>query len=461
VKKPENNLKNFLEPESVAIVGVSRQTGPESYNILENLLGYDYRGKIYPVNPRASQILGVKTYASIGDIKGNIDQAIISLPRSLVPRAVKECADKDVRAIVIVSQGFADADDEGKSLQKEIDEIIQSRGVRILGPNSLGTSNSFINFSSSFVKLDLPRVPVTLICQTGSLFGSFDLRVGKFIDLGNTCDIDMIDCLDYCEQDQDTRVAALHIEGLRNGKGFIEAVSRLARKKPVIALKTGTSEQAALAVQSHSGSLAGRDEIWQAALKQSGVLRVSEIQELRDSTRAFSRLPLMKGNKVGIISISGGLGVIAFDTICRSGLELAAFSPSTLKRISGLLPAWQGVNNPIDLWPGFMVSKQPFARLLSESLDSVLADAGVDGVLFMWAVRSPPVSQDLEDVMSRLARVYPGKPIVCCFTGDCAQDAEKRLDGLEGTLAFSTPERAVKALGYLARYSAFQKDRQE
>jgi len=309
-------IKKFVEPKSVALFGVSRRTEEGTYNILKNLLSYDYQGRIYPVNPKATEILGVKTYPRIADINDKPDLAIINLPRPLVPGIVNECIERGVPSIIIVTQGFADADDEeGKQLQREIDELIKKSGVRILGPNSLGTANAFINFSSSFVKLTMSKTPIGIICQTGSFFTLPELKLlGKAIDLGNACDVDLGDALEYFEQDDETRVVALHIEGTEDGARFLKIAKRLSPKKPVVALKTGRSEYAAQAAQSHTGSLVGKDEVWEAAFKQSGIIRVSDIEEFGDIARAFSVLPPMNGRKIGIISESGGVGIISIDS---------------------------------------------------------------------------------------------------------------------------------------------------
>jgi acyl-CoA synthetase (NDP forming) len=290
-------MKNFVEPESVALIGVSRSAAPISglkLDILGHLLDYGYKGRIYPVNPHAGEILGIKAYHSIGEVAGAIDLAVINLPRSLVPGATRECVERGISAITIVTQGFADANDaEGQQLQTEIDEIIKGK-ARVLGPNTFGTANAFINFSSSFVKMTMKLVPIGLICQSGVfMLGYTDLAlVGKGIDLGNGCDVDFADALGYFEQDNDVRVVAPHIEGMRDTGRFLRVANRVAHKKPMVALKTGRSGLAAEAAQSHTGSLVGKDEVWEVALKQSGITRVTNIDELGDMVKVFCTLLL-------------------------------------------------------------------------------------------------------------------------------------------------------------------------
>ncbi len=452
-------MKKFVEPKSVALFGVSRRTGEGAYNILEHLLSYGYQGKIYPINPNATEILGVKAYSRVADINDEIDLAIINLPRSLVTRIIKECVGKGIQSIIIVTQGFADANDGGgRRLQKEINEFIEKSGVRILGPNSLGTANPFVNFSSSFIKVGMVKVPIGIVCQTGAFFGFVELRLlGKGIDLGNACDIDFADSLEYFEQDIETKVVVLHVEGLRDGNRFIEVASRVAQKKPVIALKTGRSEYAAQAVQSHTGSLAGADEVWEAVLKQSGIIRVGDVEELGDSATAFSLLPLMKGKKIGIVSASGGLGVMTVDACHRFGLDIAKLSPITVERISALAPSWQSVGNPVDLWPGFMVLKQSLTKILTEGIDAVLSDYEVDAVLLIWGVPTRQTCTHLCHILTKLTEAHQDKPLVCCLVGACAEEAKHMLEATGKIIVFYTPDRAIRALARLAQYSAFRR----
>ncbi len=453
-------MRKFVEPKSVAIFGVSRRTGETANNILENLQSYDYQGRIYPINPNATEILGVKTYPRVADITDDIELAIINLPRTLVPGIVKECVEHGIQSIIIETQGFADAiDEEGKQLQREIDELIKKSGVRILGPNSLGTANAFTNFSSAYSKLVMAKIPVGIICQSGVFFHSFSQvkLVGKGIDLGNACDIGFADGMEYFEQDDETKVVALHIEGTRDAKRFMKAASRLTQRKPVLALKTGRSEYATEAVQSHTGSLVGRDEVWEVALRQSGIIRVNDIDELGDVARAFSSLPLMKGRKIGIVSVSGGLGIIGIDACQQFNLALAKLSSITMKRISDLSPSWQGVGNPVDIWPAYMVLKQPLTKVLTGTLDAILSDHGVDAALLIWNVRPRQACTQICELLPKLAMAHPDKPLVCCLFGAYAEEAKNSLEASGRIMVTHTPDRAIRALSHMARYSAFRR----
>jgi len=452
-------LKQFMEPKSIAIIGASRRTGEEAFNILENLLSYGYKGRIYPVNPNASEILGVKTYPSVEELPEKVDLAVISLPRSLVPGIIKECVDKRISAITIVTQGFTDANDgEGKRLQKEIDNLIKGNETRILGPNTFGTANANINFSSSFIGAKMERIPVGLICQTGAFFEGFaNLRVlGKGIDLGNACDIDFADGLEYFEQDTETKVIALHIEGIKDGRRFLTVAKRAAKKKPIIALKVGRGGQAARAAQSHTGSLTGRDEIWDTALKGAGVIRASDIEDFCDMIRAFCVLPLMPVTKIGIVTYTGGYGIMGADACEKFGLELAELSPTTVDRLSALSPPWLAVGNPVDIWPGTMISKHSLSQMEEAAVKNLLCDEQVSAVLCIFNLFKSALYIELCQLVEAVTRDYPDKSLIFHLFGPLGDEAKNELEKTGKTLVFPSCDRAIRALAHLADYSQFR-----
>jgi len=444
-----------MEPQSVALIGTSRYTGEGAFNILENLLSYGYQGRIYPINPNAREILGLKTYPRITEVTEAVDLAIISTPRSLVPRLLKECTESNIQSVIIVAQGFADAnDDEGKQLQKEITDIAQSSQVRILGPNTFGAANAFINFSSSFVKIKMKKQPTGIICQTGVFFVGFPelALIGKGLDLGNACDISFADGLEYFENDPETKVVALHIEGIKDTKGLINQARRITQIKPVLALKAGKGEQAAKAAQSHTGSLTGKNEVWEAALKQSGVIQVSDLEELIDLVRVFSLLPLMEKPKVGVATISGGLGIMAIDGCQHSALEIATLSPQTKRLLDAISPPWLKVDNPVDIWPAMMTSPS-VTKPLTDSLEILLSDSELGAVLFIGAIFDKNFGSEFCQLLTELATAHQDKPLACCLYGPYADEVIKELQNAGNVAGFPTPERAIRALAQLSEYS--------
>src|SRR4030043_94510 len=448
-------MKQFMEPQSVARIGVPRYTGEGTFNVLENLLGYGYQGRIYPINPSVSEILGMKTYSSISEVTDNIDLAVIATPRTLVPQIITECADSNIKAIEIVAQGFLDSrDEEGKQLQREIDSIVRSRQVRILGPNTFGTANAFINFSSTFIKIKMRRHPIGVICQTGAfLMGFSELAfVGKGLDLANACDVSFSEGLKYFENDPETKVIALHIEGVHDTKAFVSMSGDIARKKPILALKTGQNEQAAKAVQSHTGSLTGRKEVWQAALKQSGIIQVSDLEELIDLTRTFSVLPLMKKSKIGVATISGALGVMTIDASQNFDIWIDTLSPKTQKLLDMMAPSWLKVSNPLDIWP-IMIESQPITKLLIDGLENLLADHELGAVFFIGAAFDERWATDLCKLLTELAAAHQDKPLMCSIYGPSAGQAINEMQEEGKVVGFPTPERAIRALARLNEYS--------
>ena len=452
-------MKQFMEPQSVALIGVSRYTGEGTFNILENLLSYGYQGKIYPVNPNASEILGIRTYSSITEVTDNVDLAIITTPRSLVPRLVRECSQSNIQAIEIVAQGFTDAnDDEGKQLQKEINDIARTSHIRIVGPNTFGTANAFINFSSSFLKIRMKKEPIGVICQTGVFFVGFPevALIGKGIDLGNACDISFAEGLEYFENDPQTNVVVLHIEGMQDTKRFIDIARRTARTKPVVALKTGRSQQAAKAAQSHTGSLIGRNEVWQAALKQSGVIQASDLDEFIDLARTFSVLPLMEKPRIGVVTISGGLGIVTIDGSQQSGLEIGQLSANTKKLLDAMSPSWLNIGNPVDIWPAMMTSPSVMKPLI-DGLEALLSDEQLGAVLFIGGAFDEKWATRLCQLLTELAVDHQDKPVACCIYGPYGDEAIRQLQDAGKAVGFPTPERAIRALARLKEYSQLRR----
>lgn len=446
-------MKLFIEPRSVALIGVPRGTGLVSWNIMENLLNAGYQGNLYPVNPKAGEILGRKCYPSVRDIPEAADLAVVSTPRSQVTKVVRECTEKGIKAIIVVTQGFADADEEGKALQAQLVRIARRGGSRLMGPNTFGTCNAFCRFTSAFAPVDLQPVPIGMICQTGLFMAGIPKfpMLGKGIDLGNACDIGFADALEYFEDDPQVEIILLHMEGATEGARFIEVAGRVARKKPILVLKTGRGEEAARAMQSHSGSLAGRDEVYDAVFRQCGLIRVSDIDEFHDFTRAYLRLPPMKGDGVGIITIAGAGGVMAIDACERYGLRLARPSAATLEKIASLAPPWQRLENPADIWPSFMIARHRIDDVVYTIADAFLSDAAVDGII---VVSHAALLLGAPDVFQRSKRF--DKPVVCWLYGSGTEQWIGAFEEKEETVVFPNLERAARALARVKQYHDYR-----
>ena len=272
--------------------------------------------------------------------------------------------------------------------------------------------------------------------------------------MGNACDIDVSDALEYYETDPHINVIVLYVEGIDKGRRFIEVARRVSRKKPILALKSGRSEYGAKAMESHTGSLAGKDEIYDAAFRQSGVIRATDIDELADLSRAFSCLPLIKGRRIGIISMTGAGGVITADTCHRYGLEVAKLSPEILAEVRGLFPSWLNISNPFDTWPAFQVSGYPYEEVVEKAFQLMLADEAVDGVIFIHGVFGKDGTWDVVSPILRAADAFKDKPILCWLYGTYDGIAKKLEESGKVAVSLSC-ERAVRTVSRLREYAEF------
>lgn len=449
-------MKLFMEPRSIAVVGATRQSGSDSFNIVERLSDHGYRGKIYPVNPKADDIVGIKAYPSVCDVPEKVDLAVIPVwERSAVPALLRQCLDAGIKAVIVVTQGFADADKEGRELQDMMLKMARERGARILGPNSLGVANAFIGLNTSFVPHNMEKIPLGVICQSGLFFSHLRSMktLGKGIDVANGCDVHIAEALEYYESDPETKVILVHMEGMRDGRQFVEVAKRVSPKKPIIVLKAARSPTGARVAQSHTGSLSGKNEVLSAALRQCGVSQASDVEETEDLVKAFLRLPLMKGKRVGIVSISGGAGVLLVDACSDYGLELAELTPGTKARLRQFFPPWMEATNPLDFWPVSAHSGMSLSETALTGLEAMLADANVDGVVFAFGTvfiqDALLVAQALTDMMRT-----QGKPI-CWWTATGAEAEREAEIEKKGVAVFPSGDRAVRALRKLNDYWQF------
>jgi len=463
-----DQLKCFFEPKSVAVVGASRNPLKFGHSLLQNLLDLDFKGKIYVVNPNADEILGLKAYPKVDSIDEDVELAVIIVPALKVPEVLKDCSKKHVKGVVICSSGFRETGEMGQNLENEVLAIAKKAGIRVVGPNTTGIVNTSNNFTTSFVALPkLKRGNVAFIAQTG-LFAAAafwwivskqPFGISKIVGLGNKCDVDDAEVLEYLAEDQDTQVIAIYMEGVKEGRKLFEVFKKVAKKKPIIVLKSGRSPAGMKASLSHTGSLAVRDEIFDAVCKQTGVIRIDgDLEELLDITKAFALQPLPRGNKVAIITVSGAGGVMAADECAKHGLELATLSDETLSRISSKMPPWAVVNNPVDVEPLFeVVGPEESIRI---ALAAASEDSNVDSVLVLFVAvpRLIPIFNAKSIVIHRLKKPLEQKTMLTQFIGykETVDSWTNQLEE-ENIPVYSSIERCVKALGHLWKYKQHQK----
>jgi acetyl coenzyme A synthetase (ADP forming)-like protein len=460
-KSNGRDLGIFFEPKSVAIVGASRKEGKIGNYILRNNIRLGYRGRIYPVNPGANEIVGLKCYPSVAAIPDAVEMAVIALPAHLVVDVMKDCQRKKVKGVVIISSGFSEIGGEGMERQRELVRLAAEAGIRIVGPNTTGILNPAGRFTTTFVDLKGVKAGgIGFVAQTGMfagmmfqwVFSSQHFGLSKVIGLGNKADVTDHDAIDYLAEDKATRVVIMYLEGVKDGKRFLDSATRLGRRKPLVVIKGGKTEEGAKAAHSHTGSLAGRDEIFEALFRQAGAIRVGDFEELLDFGKTFAYQPLPRGNRAAIVTLSGGAGVMATDICLESGLRIARLESRTLARLREKMPSWARPGNPFDAEPLSEIVTQEGAYRLG--LDAVLSDPGVDlALLVMTTLKMPRVHADY---VLEVTRAHPGKPVAVCIIGEAAV-YNQLFQILEEAKVpvFVSVRRAVASLAALYRYRHF------
>jgi acyl-CoA synthetase (NDP forming) len=374
---------------------------------------------------------------------------------------MKDCQRKKVRGVVIISSGFSEIGGEGLERQRELVRLAAEEGIRVLGPNTTGILNPGGRFTTTFVDLKGVKAGgIGFVAQTGIfagmmfqwIFSSQHFGLSKVIGLGNKADVTDHDALDYLAQDEATRGVIMYLEGVRDGKRFLDSASRLVRRKPLVVIKGGKTEEGARAAQSHTGSLAGRDEIFEALFRQAGAIRVSDFEELLDFGKTFAYQPLPRDNRIAIVTLSGGAGVMATDICLESGLRLARLEARTLEKLQEKMPSWAHPGNPFDIEPLSEIVTQEGAYRLG--LDTVLSDPGVDLALLVMSTLKTPHAH--ADYLLEVTRAHPEKPVAVCIIGEA--DGYKQLFQImeEASIpVFVSVRRAVASLAALYRYRRF------
>lgn len=446
-------MKTLFEPESIAVVGAAREESKVGHVVVRNLISSGFEGKIYPVNPKADEILGLKCYPSLSAIPNKVDLAIIVVPNVLVPKIMEDAGQKGVRSAIIITSGFKESGKEGAELEKKVGEIGRKYGINILGPNCLGLINTHHKMNATFTRNFPKKGTISVTSQSGAICTTIldwasqnNIGFSKFISVGNKVDIDEADLLRYLRDDDQTKAIAMYIEGTECGVEFMRQASLTTKSKPIIALKAGRTSSGAKAASSHTGALSGSDAVYDAAMEQSGIIRVKTIDQLFDLLLAFSNMPLPNGDRVAIVTNAGGLGVMAADAAADHGLTLASFSQETIAKLKSRLPEQANFYNPVDVIGDADAARYEFA------IKTVMEDENVSCIAVMLA------PTDLVDIpaTAKILASFAGKtkiPIVSAFVGgeDCAEGIEiLRKAGIPN---YESPDRAMAALSGMVRYA--------
>jgi len=450
-------LDNFFNPKSIAIIGASRDRNKLGYQILKNIIYSGFKGRIFPVNPKASIILGKDSYESVLKIPSKIDLAVIIVPNIIIPSIMEDLGKKGVKAVIIISAGFGETGEEGKSIEDNILEIARKNKIRIIGPNCLGVIDTFLPLNASFAAGVPIKKNLAVISQSGAMCSAIldwasknNIGFSKFISLGNKIDIDEVDLFRALEKDKNSKVILGYFESIKRGTEFIDAASRLSFKKPIIVIKAGLSKEGAKAASSHTGALASNAEVIKAVFNKSGIIQVSDIEELFDFSEAFSVLPMPKDNKVAVLANAGGPSVIAADAISQSNLTLAKFTQNTIKNLKSKMPSSASISNPVD------IVGDADAKRFKIAADIILKDKNLSNLI---VILTPQTSTEVEKTAKSIVRLKKkfNKSIVASFIGGKAIGKGVQILEKGGIPNFEFPERAVRVLSELIKYKNSRK----
>jgi acetate---CoA ligase (ADP-forming) len=449
------SMKVFFEPRAVAVVGASRTRGKIGSEVLHNLQSEGFTGKIYPVNPYASEIAGLRSYPSVTSIPGPVDLAVITVPAAEVLDAVDDCLAKGVRGLVVISAGFGEAGPGGREREAKLVEKIRASGVRLIGPNCMGLLNTdpAVSLNATFAQVSPPPGTVAMSTQSGALGVAIldyarrlNIGISSFVSIGNKPDVSGNDLLQYWAEDPRTRVILLYLESFGNPKKFSQIARRVSRQKPIVAVKSGRSKAGMRAASSHTGALASSDTVVDALCRQAGIIRTTTLEQMFDVAALLANQPLPRGPRVAILTNAGGPGIVAADACEANGLELPVLSEHTKASLRLFLPEAASVANPVD-----MLASAP-SEHFRRALDLLLADDNVDSVMTIFI---PPVVTEAEAVARAIAGVAqrtPGKPVVATFM---------QIAGTPTVLTpvpcYPFPESAAMALSRAVSFAAWQR----
>lgn len=414
----KEQLDKIMKPKSIAVIGASTKPATIGSEMMQRLRDYKFTGNIYPVNPKADSIEGFKAYPTVLEIPGEVDFAVIIIPQKFVLDTLAQCNEKGIKGICIISAGFKETGAEGLKLEQELAETLKKYGMRCVGPNCLGVINTSedIRLDATFAEALPVKGDIAFVSQSGALGGGIlnilkDLNVGfsQFVSVGNQADINAETMMEYWENDDDVSQILLYMESISNPANFRKLATRISKKKPVVALKAGRSAAGASAASSHTGSLAGADKAAAALMQQSGVIREFSLKSLFDTAKVFSNCPIPKGNRVAIITNSGGPGIMATDAICESGMEMAQITDATKDKLRSFLPSAASVKNPID-----MIASAPIDHY-KQTLETVIADENVDMIMVIYLPFMGLKDIDVAEAIMEIKKAHPEKPVIGAF----------------------------------------------
>jgi acetyltransferase len=457
----QSDLHVFFDARSVAVIGTFREGWFGGTVVIKSLRNAGYKGQIYPVNPNYKEAQGLRVYPSVIDINDRIDLALIMIKAPNVPQVLRECAEMGAKAVIVVADGFAERNQRGVMLQREIVDIANRTGIRIIGPNTAGIVNTanglnVCPYDAGYYKLR--KGSVAVCAQTGmtnpQAFSYNDLQYGvsKICDFGNKCDVDESDLMEYLVKDPETSVISMYLESITNGRRFLDVASRVAPEKPVLLLKSGKTKEGALASVSHTGSLAVDDRIFEAACNQAGALRLERLNDLFEMPKMFAYQPLPQGNRMGIITITGGVGVLSIDESAKYGLALTKLNTRTRSFLNDMFKNLGEI--PLDIGPP-AAAINDFPDRYPDIFNAVMADENMDCLFStLWVDHAGRLVEKYENAYKRIKGMNR-KPVATWLYGPnprVVAELRQRIEKLSFPV-FRGPENAIKALGLALKFS--------
>lgn len=460
----QHTLNSIFYPESIAVIGASRRPEAVGHAVFKNLINGGYQGVLYPVNPKAHAIHGVRCYKSVSDIPDPVDLAILIVHADASLETFRECLKKGIKAAIIISAGFKEVGEEGAAIEKKITQLARKHGVPLLGPNCLGLINTDprVAMNASFGRAMPKEGRIAFISQSGALCTSVldyakgaNIGFSKFISMGNKADVTELQLLEYLAEDEQTDVILMYLENLSHPREMLSLARGITGDaktcKPILAIKAGRTAQGAKAASSHTGALAGSDDIYNALFEQGGILRVESVQELFDYAQAFSLRKLPKGNRVAIITNAGGPGIMTTDACVRYGLEMAEISDAAKKELRKHLPSTANFNNPVDV-----IGDAQHERY-EAALEIVLKEPTVDSAI---VILTPQAMTDIEEIAEVVGRIASesAKPVLACFMGIVdVSGGVKVLEERWKMPSYRFPESAARTMAVMAQYGEWMR----
>ena len=449
------NLDKIFNPKNIAVIGASDEDGSVGYILMKNFAELGYKGKVYPVNIRKTEILGFKAYQTVDQLPETVDLAVIATPAKTVPTVVKQCGKAGVKGIIIISAGFKEIGPEGKTLEDEIVEIKKKYNLRIIGPNCLGIIRPNVNLNATFTTKMPKSGNIAFISQSGALGAAIldwavneNVGFSNFVSVGSMIDVDFGDLIDYFGTDPKTRSILMYVEGITDAREFMSASRHFARTKPIIVVKAGKFSESAKAAASHTGSLTGEDMVYDAAFKRAGIVRVEEIGDLFNCAEVLGMQPLPKGPNLAIITNAGGPGVMAIDALVARSGKLAELNQKTMETLNNILPHYWSRSNPVDILGDAKADRYKAV------VEACLEDKNVDGLLIIYTPQavadSAEIAKSLVDLCK--SRGYCNKTILTSFMGYEQVQEANRIFNENNIPTYSTPEQAVKTYLYMYQY---------